>query len=66
MLCRRYYGLPEDKIVFCNFNQLYKIDPGMFTCWLEILKQVPNSVLWLLRFPPAGEENLRKVRWRWD
>lgn len=25
---------------------------------LQILKRVPNSVLWLLRFPATGEENL--------
>jgi len=50
------------QVVFCNFNQLYKIDPGIFASWLAILQQVPNSVLWLLRFPPAGEANLRKVQ----
>ncbi|EDQ87082.1 uncharacterized protein MONBRDRAFT_27585 [Monosiga brevicollis MX1] len=60
MLHRRFYGLPEDKVIFCNFNQLYKIDPLMFDTWLNILKRVPNSVLWILRFPPAGEQNLQK------
>lgn len=52
--------LPEDKFVFANFNQLYKIDPDTFEIWMRILKRVPNSVLWLLRFPPAGEENIKK------
>jgi protein O-GlcNAc transferase len=27
-------------------------------CW-QILKHVPNSVLWLLRFPAVGEHNLQ-------
>nr|XP_034839789.1 UDP-N-acetylglucosamine--peptide N-acetylglucosaminyltransferase 110 kDa subunit-like isoform X3 [Maniola hyperantus] len=57
---RRQYGLPEDAIVFCNFNQLYKMDPVMMAVWVNILKKVPNSVLWLLTFPSAGEPNLQK------
>ncbi|CAF1499509.1 unnamed protein product [Adineta ricciae] len=55
---RTQYGLPDDAIVYCNFNQLYKIDPTTMRCWCNILKRVPNSILWLLRFPVAGEENL--------
>jgi len=55
---RLQYGLPEDAIVYCNFNQLYKIDPSCLDMWLNILKAVPNSVLWLLRFPAVGEPNV--------
>lgn len=55
---RQHYGLPEDAVVFCNFNQLYKIDPTTMKMWVDILKNVPNSVLWLLRFPAAGEVNV--------
>lgn len=55
---RAQYGISEDVFVFCNFNQLYKIDPEIFDCWMRMLKRVPNSVLWLLRFPPVGEENI--------
>jgi len=57
-ISRSQYGISEDKFVFCNFNQLYKIDPDIFDVWMKLLKRVPNSILWLLRFPPAGEENL--------
>lgn len=57
---RAQYGLSDDTFVFCCFNQLYKIDPSIFDCWARILKRVPNSVLWLLRFPVYGEENLRQ------
>ncbi|KAL2924073.1 putative UDP-N-acetylglucosamine--peptide N-acetylglucosaminyltransferase SEC [Bienertia sinuspersici] len=56
---RSDYGLPEDKFIFGCFNQLYKIDPDIFDTWCNILKRVPNSVLWLLRFPAAGESRLR-------
>lgn len=55
---RAQYGVPEDKFVFCNFNQLYKIDPAIFDTWMAVLKRVPNALLWLLRFPPAGEANV--------
>ncbi|XP_046372037.1 UDP-N-acetylglucosamine--peptide N-acetylglucosaminyltransferase 110 kDa subunit-like isoform X1 [Haliotis rufescens] len=55
---RQQYGLPEEAIVYCNFNQLYKIDPSTLEMWVDILKNVPNSVLWLLRFPAVGEANI--------
>ncbi|GKV07184.1 hypothetical protein SLEP1_g18985 [Rubroshorea leprosula] len=56
---RSDYGLPEDKFIFACFNQLYKMDPEIFDTWCNILKRVPNSTLWLLRFPAAGEIRLR-------
>jgi predicted O-linked N-acetylglucosamine transferase (SPINDLY family) len=49
-------GLPDQAFVFCNFNHIYKLTPKMFAAWMDILKAVENSVLWLLRsnkeFPP--------------
>lgn len=54
-------GIKEDTIIFANFNQLYKIDPDIFKTWLNILVRVPNSILWLLRFPPTGEAHLRQA-----
>ena len=57
---RAQYGLSEDSFVFCNFNQLYKITPALFDTWVRILKRVPNSVLWLLRFPGVAEENIMR------
>ena len=55
---RAHYGLEEDKFVFCCFNKLSKIEPSLFDTWVRILKRVPNSILWLLRFPPAAEERI--------
>jgi protein O-GlcNAc transferase len=60
MPTRRQYNISEDAFVFCNFNQVLKIDPKIFDIWMNILKRVPNAVLWLLRFPSLAEENLRK------
>ncbi|XP_038216921.1 UDP-N-acetylglucosamine--peptide N-acetylglucosaminyltransferase 110 kDa subunit-like isoform X1 [Zerene cesonia] len=57
---RYQYGLPEDAIVYCNFNQLYKADPNILKSWVKILKKVPNSILWLVSFPLAGEPNIHK------
>ena len=48
----------NNAFVFCNFNQVYKIDPATFATWMNILKRVPNSILWLLRFPPLAEANI--------
>jgi hypothetical protein len=48
---RQQYGLPDEAVVYCNFNQLYKIDPATLRMWVNILNRVPHSVLWLLRFP---------------
>ncbi|KAL9547334.1 hypothetical protein PS6_007188 [Mucor atramentarius] len=58
-------NLPDDVVVFANFNQLYKLEPGTFRMWLRILERVPNSILWLLRFPPAGEQHLKRCALEW-
>lgn len=36
---RTQYGLPEDAIIYCNFNQLYKIDPETFRVWCNVSSQ---------------------------
>lgn len=40
-------GLPEQGVVFCCFNNSYKILPAVFDVWMRLLQQVPGSVLWL-------------------
>lgn len=42
-----------------------KIDPLIFKYWLEILAAIPNSILWLLRFPAPGEPHLKITAERW-
>ncbi|ORY08017.1 protein prenylyltransferase [Basidiobolus meristosporus CBS 931.73] len=54
-------NLSDDTVIFANFNQLYKIDPSIFKVWLRILSRVPNSIMWLLRFPAAGEAHLLRT-----
>lgn len=57
---RRELGLPDDAIVFCCFNDTYKITPPMFDRWARILHGVPGSVLWLLVDDDAAAANLRR------
>ena len=53
---RSEYGLPENLFVFCCMNSNYKITEAIFSRWMCILKQAPNSVLWVLADSPnAGE-----------
>jgi len=33
---RQQYSLPEDAVVYCNFNQLYKIDPNTLLMWVNV------------------------------
>ena len=53
-------GLPEDGMVFCCFNNAFKISPTTFDVWMRLLKQVPGAVLWLLAANSAAEDNLRR------
>ena len=40
-------GLPEEKFVFCSFNNSYKYNPDVWDLWCSILAAAPDSVLWL-------------------
>lgn len=56
---RKDFNLPESAFVFCSFNSSYKIEKVMFGIWMEILKSVDDSVLWLLRENEHMEKNLK-------
>jgi protein O-GlcNAc transferase len=53
-------GLPDEGVVFCSFNHDYKIAPHVFAVWMNLLRQVPGSVLWLMSRNPLSQENLRR------
>eukprot|EP00611_Tribonema_gayanum_P030620 TRINITY_DN8583_c0_g1_i2.p1 TRINITY_DN8583_c0_g1~~TRINITY_DN8583_c0_g1_i2.p1 ORF type:complete len:680 (-),score=259.14 TRINITY_DN8583_c0_g1_i2:23-2062(-) len=57
----RPLGLPDDAIVVCNFNRLHKLDPVTFAQWMELLREVPRAVLWLLDGGAAARENLHRA-----
>jgi len=41
-------GLPESAFVYASLNGMQKLTPTMFARWMTILREVPDSVLWLL------------------
>jgi predicted O-linked N-acetylglucosamine transferase (SPINDLY family) len=51
--------LPEGAFVFCGFNQSFKILPAVFEVWMRLLRETPDSVLWLLQANPLAERNLQ-------
>ncbi len=57
---RAEQGLPEKAFVFCSFNQTYKIEPVLFQRWMNILKRVDNSVLWIYKGSIFFADNLAK------
>jgi len=57
---RAELGFNEDDIILASFNQLYKIEPKIFNVWMEVMRQVPKSKLWLLKFSKAASKYLLK------
>ncbi|KLO14446.1 hypothetical protein SCHPADRAFT_826424 [Schizopora paradoxa] len=58
-----FEDISQDTIIFANFNQV--ISESIFVTWLKILKRVPSSILWLLRFPAEGEQHLLRTARDW-
>jgi predicted O-linked N-acetylglucosamine transferase (SPINDLY family) len=57
---KRELGLPEVGMVFCAFNNAYKITPTIFDLWMDLLRDTPGSVLWLLGDNTAAVRNLTR------
>ena len=53
-------GLPDKGFVFCCLNGSQKLTPVTFARWMQILKAVPDSVLWLLTSTTETNERLRQ------
>jgi predicted O-linked N-acetylglucosamine transferase (SPINDLY family) len=53
-------GLPDDGFVLCNFNQTFKIEPSIFSVWMNMLRRIPDSVLWLGGWDETAVQNLRR------
>ncbi|MFK0275493.1 glycosyl transferase [Ensifer sp. NPDC090286] len=47
-MSRQNVGLPEDAFVFASFNANRKISLQTVNLWVDILRQTPGSLLWLL------------------
>ena len=46
-LSRAELGLPDNCFVFASFNASYKIQPAEFGIWMNLLRRIPNSVIWI-------------------
>src|SRR5690606_30853572 len=60
---RSVCGLPARAdglgVVFCCFNNSYKLNPHSVNRALTVLRGVPGSVLWLLSGPGKADQRLR-------
>ena len=53
-------GLSEDDFIFSCFNANNKISPNEFDIWMNLLKRVKNSFLWLYKSNDYSVINLQK------
>lgn len=60
MCSRTEFNLPENKIIFCAFHNPLKINPDIFSVWMNILKKTKNSVIWIKANDDLARENLKK------
>ncbi|NIZ14700.1 UDP-N-acetylglucosamine-peptide N-acetylglucosaminyltransferase [Phaeobacter sp. HF9A] len=42
---RARFNLPEEAFIFASFNHPHKVGPREFDLWMQLLREVPNSVL---------------------
>jgi predicted O-linked N-acetylglucosamine transferase (SPINDLY family) len=53
-------GLPPEAVVYCYFGGVQKLLPAVFDAWMQVLRTVDTSVLWLAEPAPLAAENLRR------
>lgn len=58
VMTRAEFGLPEEGIIFCCFNNNFKITPEIFQSWMNILNKIEDSVLWLFEGNKLATSNL--------
>lgn len=59
-LPRSAYGLSDAAVVLCSFNQTRKLNPQLFDIWMDVLRAVPEAILWLTEEHPLATTNLRR------
>ena len=55
---RSAMGIPKESVVFCAFLPSLMIDPQTFAAWMQILRALPESVLWLPGYSRTIQNNL--------
>jgi predicted O-linked N-acetylglucosamine transferase (SPINDLY family) len=58
---RMAQSLPGSGLVFCCFNQAAKLNPETLDLWCRLLREVPDSVLWLAAPAADGQQRLRQA-----
>jgi protein O-GlcNAc transferase len=53
-------GPPDQGMVFCCFNQTFKIAAPIFDIWMRLLTRVPGSVMWLSEMSDLAQANLQR------
>jgi protein O-GlcNAc transferase len=53
---------PDIPLIYSAFNQLYKVEPGIWDTWMEVMRQVPASHLWMIRIHTRDPEYNLKSR----
>jgi protein O-GlcNAc transferase len=56
---REFLGLPQNAFVFCCFNNHWKLTEQAFAIWVDLLKSVDGSVLWLLADSASARARIR-------
>ena len=56
---RSEFGLPADGFVMAALGNVYKINEPLFKVWLDILREVPDAILWLVDDNAMATANLR-------
>jgi tetratricopeptide (TPR) repeat protein len=59
-MTRKEVGLPEEAFIYASFNANRKITVRMMEMWAEILKAVPNSIIWILTGNVESRVNIQK------
>lgn len=55
---KKDFDLPENKFIFCCFNNSYKFNKKMIDSWCRILNAVPESLLWISENNEIFKKNL--------
>ncbi|KAG7381191.1 hypothetical protein PHYPSEUDO_006316 [Phytophthora pseudosyringae] len=45
-----FFELDDNTFVFATFSNWQKMDPSVFSAWMEILARVPSSVMWFQQY----------------
>jgi protein O-GlcNAc transferase len=58
---REAFQLPTDGFVFCAFTNGYKITRAVFEVWIDLLREIPSSVLWLRNMGADTSAQLKRT-----